>query len=90
MTSITQQFWTKSLVANSLTIDETFGLTGLSIVCVTGDVFVRGNLIAGGISYDPIKLVVGMPMNILSDSNTIISGIDIDSNAGRTLLLGMQ
>jgi hypothetical protein len=31
-----------------------------------------------------------MPMTILSDSNTIISGIDIDSNAGRTLLLGMQ
>ena len=90
MTNITQKFWTKTLVANSLTIDETFALTGLSIICVTGDVFVSGNLVAGGISSDAIKLVVGMPMTILSDGNTLISGIDIDSIAGRTLLLGMQ
>jgi hypothetical protein len=90
MTSITQQFWTHGLSASTLVIDETFGLTGLSIICISGDVFVRGKLVAGGIISDPIALVVGMPLTVLSEGNTLISGIDIDSSAGKTLLLGKQ
>lgn len=90
MTSITQKFWTYELGGGTLMIDETYQFTSLSVICTAGVGTIKGTVIAGGVPSTSITLNVGMPITIHSDSNNLISGLEIDGSGGQISIIGKQ
>jgi hypothetical protein len=75
---ITQNLWTYELNNSTLAIDETFGLTALSIVLVSGTGTLLGNGgLNNGLVSTPIILAVGQPITIASPSGAVFQQLSI-------------
>jgi hypothetical protein len=88
MNGLSQKIWTYELVNNSITIDETFGLTIVSIVLTAGAATVLGSYQANGLPPAPIPLVVGQPITISSDGNNLLDNFVVDATLGTVSLMG--
>jgi hypothetical protein len=88
MNGLTQKIWTYELVNNTLTIDETFGLTIVSMVLTAGAATILGDYQANGLPPAPIPLVVGQPITISSDGNNLLGTTVIDAAAGVVSFMG--
>jgi len=86
----TQNVWTYTLKANTLTIDDTFGLTAISILCTDGSIKILGKETAGSVSSSNITLKSGQSVTIgtLSSLNSLL--ISIDANGGTCNLIGIK
>lgn len=82
MNGLSQKIWTYELIDNTLTIDETFGLTIVSMVLTNGAATVLGSYQANGLPPAPIPLVVGQPITISSDGNNLLDNFVIDASSG--------
>jgi len=90
MNGITQKTWTYQLVGSSLTINESFELTKLSIVLQSGTGTIQGTELSNGIASIPIDLIVGQPVLVLGDtSGTPIGDYKIETT-GVVALIGQK
>jgi hypothetical protein len=86
---IVTKTWTYNLVNNTLIIDETFGLTNLSILLTSGTGSVTGSLASGGLPSQPLALTIGQPLNISSGSSSqIILGTLTVTTGGTIEIIG--
>lgn len=86
---IVTKTWTYNLVNSTLIIDETFGLTNLSILLTSGTGSVTGSLASGGLQSQPLSLTVGQPLNISSGSSSqIILGALTITTTGTIEIIG--
>lgn len=77
---ITQKLWTYELNASNLIIDETFGLTALSIVLVSGTGTLLGNgSLNNGLTSTPINLSIGQAISIPSPSGAVFEQLTIST-----------
>lgn len=77
---ITQKLWTYELNNSNLLIDETFGITALSIVLVSGTGVLLGNgSLNNGLTATPINLAVGQPITIPSPSGAVFQQLSIST-----------
>jgi len=90
MTNITQQFWTYELSGTTLLIDNTFQLTGISLILTGGFGQVIGGLSINGLASTPINLQVGQPITLFGNSGNFLSGLNIDATFGTISILGKQ
>ena len=68
--AVTEKIWTKNVNNTTLLIDESFGLSVVSIVLQSGTGTVTGNrTTTSGIGCDPVVLTIGMPVVISADSS---------------------
>lgn len=90
MFGITQELWTYELNNGTLVIDESFGLTKLSLVLNSGSGTITGGLqLANGVASLPVTMVIGQPLNIPSNSGTPLNNITI-STTGVVSIFGFQ
>jgi hypothetical protein len=75
-----KKFWTFTLVEDTITITNDFGITDLSIELVSGDGTIQGTLICNEIEPTEIELKIGDPVLISTNSLAIISEIVITTN----------
>lgn len=86
---IAQKIWTYELNTGSLLIDQSFSLSKLSILLVSGNGTITGTEISGGIASIPINLVIGIPVLVTGDGSTPISDYLI-STTGIVALIGAK
>lgn len=82
-----KDFWTYKLSNDTLVITNDFGLTTLSLVLLSGTGTIQGNLVANGISSEPLDLVIGQPVLIPTDNLSLINNWTI-STTGVINLIG--
>lgn len=87
MSVIVKKIWTQTLTASTLIIDETYGLTTVSLILISGTGSVTGSGFAGSISSTPISLSVGVGFNVGSGSNALLDGVTI-TTTGVIALVG--
>jgi hypothetical protein len=88
MSTIVKKIWTQTLTASTITIDQTYGLTEVSLLLISGTGSVTGTGFAGSISSSPISLPVGVGFNIGSgSSNALLDGVTI-TTTGVIALVG--
>ena len=88
---IVQKFWTYELAGDILYIDDSFGLTSLSILLVSGTATVQGGItLTNGLISSPLNLTIGQPLNLPSNANLLISDLIIDAGVGQVYLIGIQ
>ena len=81
--------WTYNLVNDTIVINETFGLTNLSILLTSGTGSVTGSLASGGLPSQPLALTIGQPLNISSGSSSqIILGTLTITTSGTIEIIG--
>jgi hypothetical protein len=87
---IVQNLWTYQLSNASLVIDDSFGLTAISLVLNsgTGSILGGASLNNGRIST-PISLVIGQPITIPSQGGSNLSNLEI-STTGVVAIIGFQ
>jgi hypothetical protein len=71
---IVTKTWTYNLVNNTLIIDETFGLTNLSILLTSGTGSVTGSLTIG----QPLNISSGSSSQIILGTLTVTTGGTIE------------
>lgn len=85
---LTQNLWTYELNNNTLIIDESYGLTALSIVLASGDgALLGGGVLNNGLGSASIKLSVGQPISIPSPSGAVFKQLTI-STTGIVSIIG--
>ncbi len=87
MSTITKKIWTYELNNSSLTIDETFGLSSVSIMLISGAGTLQCSGSAGVLASLPINLAVGVGVNISADSPALLTGISI-ATTGVVIIMG--
>lgn len=87
MSLIIKRIWTQTLSGGSVTINEEYGLTEISIILLSGTGTVIGTGYAGTLGSTSITLPVGVGLNLGSGSNAIIDGLTI-STTGIVALVG--
>jgi hypothetical protein len=66
----TKRIWTGSVTVGTLTIDETYGFSIVSVVLQSGTGTIEGNLISSnGVVSTPIALTVGQAITINTGSS---------------------
>jgi hypothetical protein len=88
--AIESKVWTYQLSSSTLTIDNTFGFTVVSLLVTNGTVLVTGGLRSGGIPSTGMTLVMGQGVSFSSgnNNNIILSDIYIDASAGTVVITG--
>ena len=88
--SIESQVWTYELSSASLTIDNTFDFTVVSILVTGWTVVVTGGLIAGGLPSTDMTLNEGQGVTFSSgnNNNIILSNITVDATGGIAVITG--
>jgi len=86
---IAQKIWTYEINNSSLLIDQSFSLTKLSIVLMSGTGTITGTEICGGIPSSTINLVAGMPVLVTGDGSTPIADYLI-ATTGVVALIGVK
>jgi hypothetical protein len=87
---ITQNIFTYQLNASSITIDETYGLTAVSMVLTAGTGSFAGTaFLANGVASTPIDLVINQPISIPSQSGAPLTNLTI-TTTGIVSILGYQ
>ena len=82
-------FWTYNLVNETITVDESYGLTTLSILLTSGTGFVQGTVAANSTPSQPLALTIGQPLNVSSGNNgTILIGSLVISTTGTIVIIG--
>ena len=76
------KIFTKVLERTSLLITSDFGLRSVSVVLVSGEGTVTGNLRVDGLTNDPIRLVVGQSVTFGVEGNQILDGLTVDATDG--------
>lgn len=90
MNGVTQPVWTYELSAGAINIDETFGLTIISMTLVSGIGSVTGGLsLQNGVASTPINLTIGQPLTIPSKNGVVLDQIVI-STTGIISIIGFQ
>lgn len=90
MFGITQNLWTYQLSNSTITIDDTYGLTAVSLVLNSGTgTFQGGANLNNGIGSLPIDLVIGQPVTIPSNSGTPLNNLEI-TTTGVLAIIGFQ
>lgn len=87
---ITQNIFTYTLSAGSITIDETYGLTAISMVLTSGTGSFAGlAYLTNGVASTPIDLVLNQPISIPSPSGAPLTNLTI-TTTGIVSILGYQ
>jgi hypothetical protein len=86
----TQNVWTYSLKFNTLTIDDTFNLTAISMMCAKGSVEIIGLDTAGGLPSSPVVLSEGQTLTISTLGSLNSLQIDIDASGGTCNIIGIK
>jgi hypothetical protein len=90
MFGITQNLWTYQLSNQTLIIDESYGLTAVSLVLNSGTgTFTGGSTLINGVTSLPIDLVIGQPVTIPSNSGTSLNNLEI-TTTGVLAIIGFQ
>lgn len=87
MSTITKKIWTQELNNSSLTINDTFGLSSVSIMLISGTGTLLCNGSAGTLPSGTINLVIGIGVNISADSPALLTGINI-ATTGVLIIMG--
>lgn len=82
-----QEFWTKELSADTITITDAFGLTALSFVLISGTGTYQGSVSCGGVPPTAINMVVGQSVTVTTDSNNPINNFTI-TTTGVVAIIG--
>ncbi len=80
MADQSSKVWTKNLTSGTLTILESFGLSIISIVLISGTGSIKGSLSVAGQDSDVVALTVGVPITISAPGNYLLDGIDITAS----------
>lgn len=77
--NVVSNSWTQALNNGTLTIDQNYGFSIISILATTGTCTITGSLIANGVASTPITLAEGQAVTISSgeDSTLPVAGITI-------------
>jgi hypothetical protein len=78
----TQSIYTGSFNNESIEIDESMGLTLISINPISGTINLIGTNAVPGLASSSVTLVVGQPVLISADSGYTLDNITIDASAG--------
>ena len=90
LNGITQNVFTYQLSAGTLVIDDTYGLTAVSMVLTSGTGSFKGlAVLNNGISSTPIDLVINQPISIPSNSGAPLNNLTI-TTTGVVSILGYQ
>lgn len=87
MSVILKKLWTNTLTASSITIDQTYGLTEISILLLNGTGTILGSGLAGSIVSAPVTLVVGIGVNLGTGSSALLDGLTI-TTTGTIAIVG--
>jgi hypothetical protein len=85
-----ENFWTQSLKSEFLSIDNTFGLTAISISCTDGIIRILGKDTVGGIASTPIFLSVNQTVTFSTSGSNNLLQLDIDAIRGVCNIIGKQ
>lgn len=85
-----ENIWTYFLSSAQLTIDQSFGLTAISISCISGDVLITGFDNVAGIASTPIYLTANQTITVSAFSGINVLQLDIDATAGECNIIGKQ
>lgn len=85
-----ENIWTYYLSSDRLTIDQSFGLTAISISCILGDVLITGFDVVAGIPSTPIYLAENQTVTVSAFSGINILQLDIDATGGECNIIGKQ
>lgn len=89
MNGITQNLWTKQITNETIVIDESYGLSAISIVLNSGTgTIVGGATLMNAVNSSPIDLVIGQPITIPSSSYTL-DNLTI-TTTGVVAIMGLQ
>ena len=84
-----QNIWTKSLTAQILTIDSSYGLNTIEITLINGDGTITGSsTLPNGVTSSAVDLVLNVPITISTSTNSVISFLEIDALLGEMILIG--
>jgi hypothetical protein len=86
----TQNVWTYSVAYSNFVIDETFGLTAISILCTENSVNVSGLDTAGGYASSFIRLTTGQTCTISTLGSLNSLQIVIDATGGVCNIMGIK
>lgn len=88
MAYISSKVWTQSLVAGTLTIDSSYGLSEVSILLTVGTGTIRGGLqTINGLNSQPLPLTVNQAVNISTGlSSAFIDFLEI-TTTGTVLII---
>jgi len=86
----TQNVWTYTLSLDTLTIDDTFNLTAISIMCVDGKIILNGLDTAGGLPSSPVLLSIGQTLTISTLGSLNSLQINIDASSGSCNIMGIK
>jgi hypothetical protein len=90
MFGITQNLWTYQLSNDTLIIDDSYGLTAVSIVLNSGTgTFTGGANLINGVGSLPIDLVIGQPVSIPSNIGVSLNNLQI-TTTGVVAIIGFQ
>lgn len=76
------RIFTKVLSGTSLLITSDYGLRSVSVVLVSGEGSVTGNLRVDGLTNDSIPLIVGQSITFGVEGNQILEGLTVDATDG--------
>ncbi len=85
--ALVKQIWSSVLSGGTITIDENYGFTEISIILLSGTGTLIGSSTANGISSSPITLPLGIGINVGSGTTLLITGITI-TTTGQVAILG--
>lgn len=83
------QVWTKALVNDTFILTEAMGFLTVSFVLTSGAATFIGNLNIPSAS-EAVGMIVGLPITIVSKSNSPLTGITIAAPAGMVDIVGQQ
>ena len=85
-----ENIWTYYLNSQSLAIDGSFGLTAISISCISGTILVVGYDTVGGLSSQPCQLSANQTLTFSTSGSINVLQLSIDATAGECNIIGKQ
>lgn len=86
--AIQQEFWTYQVNNTSITIDETFGLSMISVLLTSGSATVSGSMTVGGLPSANLALTTNVPITFGGNDVNPIKGVTIDASSGNVYVIG--
>ena len=88
--AVQSRVWTYQLSSSTLTIDDSYGFTVVSLLVTSGTVIIPGGLTSGGDPSTGMSLVLGQGVTFSSgnNNNIILTDINIDASAGTVVITG--